>query len=137
MLQLKKRKDGIMKFRFMTTICFYQDTRHEGTLYWIQKILGIGYVSRRNDGMTELRINGFSQIDKILRDLLPYIKFKKKQAVALQKACSILCNTKFKLLNKRKLLRLVDHILVIHNENYVTKRKKTKEELLQILRLTP
>ena len=38
MLQIKKRKDGKSKIRFMLTICFYQDTRHEKPLYWIQNI---------------------------------------------------------------------------------------------------
>ena len=32
---------------------FYQDTRHEKT-HWIRDVLGISYISRRNDGMTEL-----------------------------------------------------------------------------------
>jgi hypothetical protein len=137
MLQLKKRKDGILKFRFMVTICFYQDTRHEKTLYWTRKVLGIGYLSKRNDGITELRINGFKQVGEILTKLVPFVKFKKLQAEALLKACKILSDTKFKMLNKNKLLKLVTYVLVIHKENYVTKKKKTKEELLQILNLTP
>ena len=137
MLQLKERKDGILKFRFMATICFYQDTRHEKTLYWIQEVLRIGYVSRRNDGMTELRVNGYEQIRNILKSLLPYVQFKKLQAHALLQACGILSNTKFQKLTKKQLTKLVDLILVIQSENYVTKKKKTREEFLQILGLTP
>ena len=137
MLQLKKRKDGILKFRFMATICFYQDTRHEKTLYWIQEVLGIGYISRRNDGMTELRINGFAKVRNILTEMNPFIRFKKLQSQALLKACEILSSTKFKMLTKEKLLKLVDCVLVIHSQNYVTKKKKTRKELLQILGLTP
>lgn len=137
MFQLKKRKDGIMKFRFMATICFYQDTRHERPLYWIQKVLGIGYVSKRNDGMTELRINGYKQSGEILLKLMPYIKFKKLQARAMIDACEILSKTKFKMLTTKKLLKLVDLILVIQKENYITKKKKTREDFLGILGLTP
>ena len=137
MLQIKKRKDGNIGIRFMPTICFYQDTRHEKTLYWIREVLGIGYLSRRNDGMTELRINGYKQIRDILKILLPYIRFKKLQAVALKNACEILSVTKFKMLSRKKLKELVNYILVIQKENYVTKRKKTREELLTILGLTP
>ncbi len=137
MLQLKKRKDGILKFRFMATICFYQDTRHEKTLYWIQEVLGIGYISHRNDGMTELRVNGFKQVRDILIKLSPFIRFKKLQTQALLKACKILSSTKFKMLTKEKLIKLVGYVLVIHGENYITKKKKTREELLQILGLTP
>ena len=137
MLQLKKRSDTKRAIRFMTTICFYQDTRHEKALYWIQEVLGIGYISRRNDGMTELRINGYEQIRNILKNLSPYIQFKKLQTQALLQACEILSNTKFSKLTKKQLAKLIDLILVIQSENYVTKKKKTKSELYKILDLTP
>ena len=137
MLQIKKRSDSKRAIRFMATICFYQDTRHEKTLYWIKKVLGIGYISRRNDGMTELRINGYKQIRNILTSLLPYIRFKKLQTRALIKACEILSETKFQKLTQKQLIKLVDLILAIQSKNYVTKRKKTKSELRKILGLTP
>ena len=137
MLQIKKRKDGNIGIRFMPVICFYQDTRHEETLNWIKEVLGVGYISRRNDGMTELRINGYKQIRDILKGLSPYIRFKKLQAKALYNACEILSTTKFTKLTKEKLIRLVELILVIQNENYVTKKKKTREVFLKILGLTP
>ncbi|MFZ2303544.1 MAG: LAGLIDADG family homing endonuclease [Minisyncoccia bacterium] len=137
MLQIKKRKDGAIGIRFMSTICFYQDTRHEKTLYWIQEVLGIGYLSKRNDGMTELRINGYKQVRDILKLLLPYIRFKELQGHALHSACEILSETKFKMLSEEKLKSLVDYMVVIQNENYVTKKKKTREELLAMLGLTP
>ena len=137
MLQIKNRKDGKTKIRFMSTICFYQDSRHEENLYWIRKILGIGYISRRNDGMTELRINGFKQVKDILGLLLPYLKFKIIQGKALLKATEILMKAPLKKLNKKQLSKLVDYILEIQNENYVTKSKKTKEDLFIILGLTP
>mgnify|MGYP001574563350 CR=1 FL=1 len=137
MLQLKKRSDSKRAIRFMATICFYQDTRHEKTLYWIKEVLGIGYISKRKDGMTELRINGYKQIREILKSLLPYIRFKKLQTRMLLQACEILSNTKFSKLNKKQLTKLVNIILVIQSENYVTKKKKTKNELYTILGLTP
>ena len=137
MLQIKKRSDGKSKIRFMATICFYQDTRHAKDLNWIQEIFEIGYISKRNDGMSELRINGYGSVKKILRLLIPYVRFKKIQAESLYEACSILSSKKYKLLLKGDLLRLVDLILLIQKENYVTKRKKTKKELIKILDLTP
>ena len=137
MLQVKKRADGKSKIRFMATICFYQDTRHEKDLLWIQKILGKGYLSRRNDGMSELRINGFETIKEILIGLILHIRFKKIQATSLLEACRILSSTKFNKLNREQLTKLVQLILVIQNENYVTKKKRTRSELLQILGLTP
>jgi hypothetical protein len=121
----------------MPTICFYQDTRHAKSLSWIQEVLGIGYLSVRNDGMSELRINGYKQVRDILTLLTPFIRFKKLQCAALKKACTTLSETKFKMLSTKQLNNLVDSILVIQNENYVTKRKKTREELCTVLGLTP
>ena len=137
MLQIKKRADGKSKIRFMATICFYQDTRHEKDLLWIQKVFGIGYISRRNDGMSEIRINGFKTVKEILENLIPYIRFKKIQSKALIESCMILSSTKFNMLSREQLTKLVDLILVIQNENYVTKKKRTRSELLQIVGLTP
>jgi hypothetical protein len=110
MLQVKKRSDSKRGVRFMATICLYQDSRHEAPLLWMRTRLKCGYVSRRNDGMTELRINGFSQVRGTLEVLLPHLHFKKKQA---------------------KLL------LVIQKENYRSGQRKTKEDLCKILGLTP
>ena len=137
MLQIKKRSDGKIGLRFMPTICLYQDTRHEKTLYWIQEKLSIGYVSRRNDGMSELRVNGYKQVANILKSILPHIRFKEIQSKALISACEILSSTKFSKLSKEQLEKLVDLILVIQKENYVTKKKKTKEELLAQLGFDP
>ena len=106
-------------------------------MYWIQKVLGIGYLSKRKDGITELRINGYKQVRNILNMLSPYIRFKKLQSNALEKACDILSTAKFKMLSKEKLKELVNYILVIQSENYVTKKKKTRKELIAMLGLTP
>lgn len=137
MLQIKKRSDGKIGIRFMPTICFYQDTRHESPLLWIRDVFDIGYFSRRNDGMSELRINGYKKVAQILQELSPYIRFKKIQAKALIAACNILSSKKFSELTKKQLITLVDLILIIQNENYVTKKKKDRKQILIQLGLTP
>ena len=137
MLQIKKRKDGKKKVRFMCTICFYQDSRHEAELFWIKKVLGIGYLSRRNDGMSELRINGVTQIKNILKDLIPFIRFKKQQAAALYKAAGILEGKKIANFTQSELRKIISCITIIQNNNYATRKKKTGLELFKILGLTP
>ena len=137
MLQLKKRSDGNSHIRFVPTICFYQDSRHDGPLKWIKDVLGIGYISKRNDGMTELRINGYGQVRKIISDLSPYIKFKAIQAKHLLDALTILQSKTFSKLDKADLNKLVQIMFGIQKENYVTKRKRTKTELRKVLGLTP
>jgi hypothetical protein len=137
MLQIKKRSDRKVAVRFMVTICFYQDTRHEQGLRWIRKVFAIGYLSRRNDGMSELRINGYKQVHKILSELKPYIRFKRTQVKALLEACEILMSFTLRKLEKEKLKRLVALVLIIQNENYATKQKRSKEELYELLGMTP
>lgn len=137
MLQIKKRKDGKTNWRLMATICFYQDSRHEKPLHWIKKKLGIGYFSQRNDGMSELRINGFKQIENILKDLIPFIRFKQKQAKALYKAVCLFSKKRKNCLTKNELKKIVNYIIAIQSDNYIAKKKKTKQELLKILDMTP
>ena len=137
MLQLKKRSDSERGVRFMATICLYQDSRHDTPLLWIQKRIKCGYLSKRNDGMTELRINGFSQVRETIETLLPYLRFKRKQAALLIRACKLLEKQTIRTMSKRDMRTIVDLLLLIQNENYMSKTRKTKEELYQILGLTP
>ncbi len=137
MLQVKKRKDSKIGIRFMATICFYQDTRHEKPLLWIRDELGIGYLSQRKDGMSELRINGFVQIKRIIKQLMPYIKFKQIQAEAILSACEILNSKTISSISKQELRKLANLILIIQNQNYSSKKKKDKKELFRALGLTP
>ena len=43
----------------------------------------------------------------------------------------------YRMLDREQIIKLVDLVLMIQKENYVTKKKKTRNELLQILGLTP
>jgi hypothetical protein len=137
MLQVKKRSDTKRGLRFMVTICLYQDSRHEKPLHWIRDVLGIGYVSKRNDGISELRINGYKRGRDILVLLKPYFRFKKIQAKALLEACKILSSKPIQKLSIKEQKKLVDLVLILQNGNYVTKKKRSKEELYEHLDLTP
>lgn len=121
----------------MFTICFYQDTRHEKPLLWIKEKLEIGYISRRNDGITELRINGYEQSRRVLNALLPYIRFKKIQAAEILKAARILHKRNISELHNSQKLMLRDIILRIQKENYQSRAKKSSKELSKVLGLTP
>ena len=128
MFQVKKRKDTLRGKRFMFTVCFYQDTRHEKPLFWIKKIFGIGYISRRNDGMTELRINGYEQVGKILQNLYPYLKFKKEQVKYLFRALDILKKKHIAQLTENEKKRLIDILVAARRQTYQS-GKKTPEKL--------
>jgi hypothetical protein len=100
-------------------------------------VLGIGFISRRNDGMSELRISGFKQVQDILLDLLPYIRFKKRQALNVLAAIEVLSSTKTRDLTQENLSTVVDHMIQVQSNNYVTKKKRTREEVLSALGIDP
>ena len=87
--------------------------------------------------MTELRINGFSQARETLEALEPYLRFKKKQAKLLIQACTMLGKQTLRAMRPKDIRKVLDMLLLIQNENYMSKRRKTKEELHQMLGLTP
>lgn len=137
MLQIKKRSDSKRGWRFMATICLYQDSRHDKPLYWMKQRLGIGYISKRNDNITELRINGYRQCDKILRKLYPFIKFKKPQIESLLKAIDILIKKPINKLAHNDRSKLLSCIMNIQNFNYQSPRKRSLEQLKKMFDLTP
>ena len=137
MLQLKQRADSVQGIRFMATICFYQDTRHEAPLLWMQEILQCGYLSRRRDGMTELRINGFAKVRQVLLLLQPYIRFKKAQTEALMCACVLLEQKFLRDMKPTELRQLVELMFEIKAQNYKSQSAIPKNDMLKRLGLTP
>lgn len=130
MIQFKKRNDN-EKLRVMFTICFYQDSRHDKPMYWIQKRFKIGYISKRNDKITELRINGYKTVKKILKLLQRYVRFKRKQVSLILKAIEILENKKYSRSTLLKIAKISDEIA---KENYFSsQRKYTYEHVKDIL----
>ena len=137
MFQLKKRIDTKRGLRMMATICFYQDSRHDKPLEWIRQVLGIGYLSRRNDGMTELRVNGFTKVRSILEMLAPYIRFKKIQAYTIISACTLLEHVSFTKLTTTQKRKVCEYAFRVQENNYKTYKKRTLEEFYRDIGLTP
>ena len=118
-------------------LCLYQDTRHSKDLGWIQKVLKCGYLSKRNDGMTELRIQGFASCETILVLLKPFIRFKQKQVSLVLSACQILNKKTMRTLTNTDKKKLVKIILALQNNNYATRTKKEEKDLHSMLDMTP
>ena len=137
MLQVKSRSDTSRSVRFMATICLYQDTRHAQPILWMRECFGIGYLSHRKDGITELKINGFVSVHKVLTQLTPFVRFKQVQVAALLQACTLLSSKKISQLSERELRDLVDSVFLIKKHNYKSHSTLSKETLLLRLGLTP
>jgi hypothetical protein len=65
------------------------------------------------------------------------VRFKTKQVEAMISACRIHNKSHINKLSDKQLMELVELILVIQNENYKAHRKKSKQEFIEILGLTP
>lgn len=89
-IQLQPRKNSNLGYRIRTIVSFAQKTEHSEGLSWIRGKLGIGYIYSRNDGMSELKIEGFESVGKVLKILSPYVQFKKEQVKLVLKALKIL-----------------------------------------------
>ena len=137
MLQVKKRSDTKRGWRIMATICFYQDSRHSQPLNWIRNQFAVGYISKRNDGITELRINGFQTVRQILNRLLPYIKFKKDQVKIMLKAIKLIEERDLDSLKPLHYQKLIEYLLGIQKANYQSSHKKTRQDLEKTFGLTP
>ena len=133
-LQLQPRANVALGFRVRAILSFAQKTGHAEELTWIRNQLGIGYIYARNDGMTELKIEGFERVYKILKQLVPYVRFKKKQVALVLEGLVILRK------NPKAILEIAQIADQISSFNYATTRKKytsdfIKQQLRQ--RLTP
>ena len=124
-LQLQPRTSSKLGFRVRTVISFAQKTGHDESLKWIQKVLGIGYIYNRNDSMTELKIEGFESVGRILTILRPYVHFKKKQVDLVLKALKLMKKKDFDILAVAKISDEISEV------NYVTTKKRYTAEFVK------
>lgn len=134
MIQVKRRADAPKGWRIMATICFYQDIRHKAPLVWMRDVFGIGYISNRNDNITELRINGYNAVKKILLELQPFIKFKRKQVIYALRTLTRLEKKPIATISKEERLAIADDIIALRGENYQShQRRYTDASIRELL----
>ena len=133
MAQIKNRRDTPRGWRIMFTICFYQDTRHKEPMQWMRDELGIGYLHDRKDRITELRINGYSQVRRILKGMQPYVKFKQQQVDTALKILEMLEGKSFLSLPVAQRSQLADWFNQMRDANYVSSRRKFSAENIKAL----
>jgi len=118
-LQLQPRENVQLGFRIRTIISFAQKIGHEEELAWIRNKLKIGYLYQRNDEMTELRIEGFRSVQKILKLLKPYVHFKRRQVNLVLMALNLIEKNQ-----KGNLLKIAEISDAISGINYATTKKR-------------
>ena len=124
-IQLQPRKNSSLGYRIRTIVSFAQKTEHGEGLKWIRKQLGIGYIYSRNDGMDELKVEGFESCERVLKMLSPYVQFKKEHVKLVLKALEIL---KVKSNAILEISEISDQLSKI---NYATTKKKHTNEAVR------
>lgn len=133
MVQIKNRRDTSRGWRIMFTICFYQDSRHKKPLQWMRDIFGIGYLHDRSDGITELRINGYNQIEKILKTMQPYVRFKKRQVTLALNMLGMLNQKSFLSLSLKQRSQLADWFNELRDANYKSSQRRFSPAMIKTL----
>ena len=121
MLQLRQRSDFRFLFRPKTVVILYQESRHHEDIQYIQSMIGAGYVYKRNDHMSEYRLEGHKQVKDLLVKLKPHVLFKQKQLEFMLKAITILQKRKYSLDDFLRVCNLSD---LIARQNYSTSARK-------------
>lgn len=124
-LQLQPRENSINGFRVRAILSFAQKTGHGDELHWIRKQLKIGYIYRRNDGMDELKIEGFRQVGEILKQLQPFTRFKREQISLVLEALKLLSKEHY------EILRVAEIADKVAGRNYVTRRRLYTAEYIK------
>lgn len=121
MLQLHERGKYRFLFRPKTVVILYQESRHHEDILYLKSLIGCGYVYRRNDHMTEYRLEGHARVRELLRKLQPYVLFKKEQVAYMLKAIAILKKKHYTL---DEFLKVCEYSDLISGNNYSTTTRK-------------
>ena len=78
--QIVRNESFKYKYTIRVAIVFYQKSTRNWFLIQLQKMLSIGRIRTKKDGMSELVILGYDPIKRLLKTLLPYIRMKKHLA---------------------------------------------------------
>lgn len=123
-VRLKPNKTYRFRFQIAPSIVFYQAKKEKHYLEWMQKTLQRGYLRERNDGIIEYIIGDRESMLWLIKELLPYLKLKQKQAQLMKE---ILVLQK-KVEDGKDFLHLSQRIDEFQELNY--SKKRTQNSLL-------
>ncbi len=136
-IRLKPNETYRFGFQIVPSIVFYQSFKEINFLYDLKKLLNIGYIRERKDGMVEYIIGDTGSMLYLIDSILPYLILKEKQAKLLREIIFI----KKSINSAEDFYLMCKKIDYFEKLNYSKKRKqnsqKVKEYLLKKGLLTP
>ncbi len=136
-IRLKPNQTYRFGFQVAPSVVFYQSSKEIHFLNDLKKLLNIGYIRKRNDGIVEFVIGDMGSMLYLIDIILPYLKLKRKQAELFQEILLIKKSIK----NARDFYSMCRKIDSFEKLNYSKNRKqnseRVKEHLLKKGLLTP
>lgn len=128
MAQLIKRPGYVYGYQIRVSIVFYQKFQNRKHLEWLKKKLKVGYIRERNDGMVEYTIVGKKPVSRILENLIPYLKLKKRQAKLILRITEMKRKP-----SPKQFLRFCHLVDESAKYNYSKKRTRTTASVIRYL----
>ena len=95
----------------------------------MKKTINRGYIRERKDGIVEYILGDVKSIEDLLKEILPYLKLKEKQAKLMLKVLLLKKNIK----EAKDFLRLAGEIDKFQKLNYSKKRIQNSLEVKKVL----
>lgn len=78
-VQLVRRRDYRLGYQIRPSITFCQKRKHRAFLEWLQSVFQVGCIRECKDGLSEYQVVDVAAVERVLRQLRPYIRLKQKQ----------------------------------------------------------
>ena len=119
-VQLKPNRTYRFGFQVASTVAFFQANKEKAKIEAMRNFYKLGYLRERKDGIIEWIIGDEEGIRRILKNTLPFLRLKEKQANLMLDILGL----KPKIKSKDDFKFLADKIELFRELNYSKKRKR-------------
>ncbi len=136
-VKLTRNDDYRYGYQVCPYVVFYQSKKNRFGLEKIKKIVRVGYIRDRKDGISEYIIGDVNSIENLMKWVRPYVIFKKSHI----KLMLDILRKKKRIRNAKDFLELCAFIDKFKEINYSKKRINTTKQVREVLKkkglLTP
>ena len=129
-VRLKPNLTYRFKYQISPALVFYQSKKEKLHLVWLKGLIKRGYIRDRNDGIVEYIIGDVDSIKKTVKEILPYLKLKRKQGELMLKILEV----KKEIKTAKDFLRVARLIDKFQEINYSKKRTQNSKKVENTLK---
>lgn len=130
-IYVRLKPNATYRFRHQVAPCvvLFQSRKERLGLERIHRLLGVGYIRERTDGVLEYTISDVESIRSVLTAILPHLYLKKRQAALILRILS----KKERVKTARQFLELCVLIDAFQHLNYSKRRLQTSATVRAVL----